>query len=150
MTNEISNMSRKVIKFWFFNFFLSQCYWLVTYQHHPGWVADIIICNDVEAPSTLVCRVAEVHWLGNCQNIPSSSMCRSSRPEVFCKRSVLRIFAKFTGKRQCQTLFLNKVADLRLATLFKMRLWHRCFPVNSAKFLRAPFFQNISGRVRLK
>ena len=26
------------------------------------------------------------------------------------------------------------------ATLLKMRLSHRCFPVNFAKFLRAPFF----------
>ena len=26
------------------------------------------------------------------------------------------------------------------ATLFKKRLWHRCFPVNFAKFLRPPFF----------
>ena len=25
-------------------------------------------------------------------------------------------------------------------TLFKKRLWHRCFPVNFAKFLKAPFF----------
>ena len=24
-------------------------------------------------------------------------------------------------------------------TLLKKRLWHRCFPVNSVKFLRAPF-----------
>ena len=25
------------------------------------------------------------------------------------------------------------------ATLLKKRLWHRCFPVNFAKFLRTPF-----------
>ena len=25
-------------------------------------------------------------------------------------------------------------------TLLKKRLWHRCFPVNFAKFLRTPFF----------
>ena len=51
----------------------------------------------------------------------------SSRPEVFCKKVVLRYFAKFTGKHLCQGLFFNK------------RLWHRCFPVNVAKFLRKPF-----------
>ena len=27
-----------------------------------------------------------------------------------------------------------------LATLFKKRLWHRCFPVNFVKFLRTTFF----------
>ena len=31
-------------------------------------------------------------------------------PEMFCKKGVLRNFAKFTGKQLRQTLFLNKVA----------------------------------------
>ena len=31
-------------------------------------------------------------------------------PEVFCEKGVLRNFAKFTGKRLCQSLFFNKVA----------------------------------------
>ena len=35
---------------------------------------------------------------------------RSSRPEVFCEKDVLRNFAKFTGKHLCQSLFFNKVA----------------------------------------
>ena len=39
---------------------------------------------------------------------------RSSRPEVFCKKGVLRNFAKFTGKHLCQRLFFNKVAGQRL------------------------------------
>ena len=40
-------------------------------------------------------------------------MSRSSRPEVFCRKSVLRNFAKFTGKHLPQSLFNNKVAGLR-------------------------------------
>ena len=64
---------------------------------------------------------------------------RSSRPEVFCKKGVLRNFAKSTGKHLCQSLFFNKVAGLRPETLLKKRLWHRCFPVNFAEFLRTPF-----------
>ena len=64
---------------------------------------------------------------------------RSSRSEVCCKKGVLRKFSKFTGKHLCQSLYLNKVACLRPATLFKKRLWHRCFPVSFAKFLRTPF-----------
>ena len=59
----------------------------------------------------------------------------SSLPEVFCRKGVLRNFAKFTGKHQCQSLFFNKVEGLR-----PLRLWHRCFPMNFSKFLRAPFF----------
>ena len=39
---------------------------------------------------------------------------RSSRPEMFCKRGVLRNFAKFTGKHLYQSLFFSKVAGLQL------------------------------------
>ena len=35
---------------------------------------------------------------------------RSSRPEVFCEKRVLRNFSKFTGKHLCQSLFFNKAA----------------------------------------
>ena len=37
------------------------------------------------------------------------------------KNSVLRNFAKFTGKHVLQSLFLNKVAGLRPANLLKKR-----------------------------
>ena len=60
---------------------------------------------------------------------------RSSRPDVFCKKGVLKNFSKFTGKHLCQSLFSNKVTDL-----WHWWLWHRCFPVNFEKFLRAHFF----------
>ena len=36
---------------------------------------------------------------------------RSSRPEVFCEKGVLRNFTKFTGKHLCQSPFFNKVAE---------------------------------------
>ena len=35
---------------------------------------------------------------------------KSSRPEMLCKKVVLRNFEKFTGKHLCQSLFINKVA----------------------------------------
>ena len=38
---------------------------------------------------------------------------RSSRPEVFCKKGVLKNFTKFTGKHLYQSLFFNKVAGLK-------------------------------------
>ena len=46
---------------------------------------------------------------------------------MFCKKNVLKNFAKFKGKH-------------RPATLLNKRLWQRLFPVNFAKFLRTPFF----------
>ena len=48
-------------------------------------------------------------------------------------------FTKFTGKHLCQSFFFNKVTSLRSATLLNKKLWHRCFPLNFVKFLRAPF-----------
>ena len=39
---------------------------------------------------------------------------RSSRPEVLCKKVVLRNFTTFTEKHLCQGLFFNKVAGLFL------------------------------------
>ena len=69
--------------------------------------------------------------------------------EVFCKKGVLKNFAKSTGKRLCQSLFFNKVPGLRSATLLKRRLWHRCFPANFAKFLRTSLVQNTPWRLLL-
>ena len=46
---------------------------------------------------------------------------RSSSPEVFCKKGVVRKLAKVLGKHLWQSLFFNQVADL---------------PVNFLKFLR--------------
>ena len=53
---------------------------------------------------------------------PYNSHKESSRPEVFCKKGVLRNFTKFTGKHLCKSLFFNEVADLRPATLLKKAL----------------------------
>ena len=46
---------------------------------------------------------------------------RSSRLEVFCKKSVLRNFTKFTGKYLCQSLIFSEVAG-RSVNLVKKRL----------------------------
>ena len=64
---------------------------------------------------------------------------KSSRPELFCEKNIPINFVKFTGKQLCQSPSFNKVLGLRPATLLKKWLWHRCFPVNFAKFLRRPF-----------
>ena len=42
---------------------------------------------------------------------------RSSPPEVFPKKGVLRNFAKFTEKHLCQRLFFNNLAGLGLGVL---------------------------------
>ena len=53
----------------------------------------------------------------------------------------------FHRKKPVPESLFNKVAGLRSTTLLKKRLWHRCFPVDFAKFLRATFVQNTSARL---
>ena len=65
------------------------------------------------------------HFLLHYKIINTISSLRNSRPEVSCKKDVLRRFTKFLGKHLCQSLFLNKVAGL---------------PVNFVKLLRTSFF----------
>ena len=75
---------------------------------------------------------------------------RSSHRSCPVKKYALKNFAKFTGKHMCQSLFFNKVADGACNFIKKERLWHRCFPMNFAKFLRTPFLQNTPGRLLLE
>ena len=54
---------------------------------------------------------------------------------------VLKNFANFTGKHLCWSLFLIKLqAGLKSCNFIKKRIQGRCFPVNFAKFLKAPIF----------
>ena len=61
-------------------------------------------------------------------------------PEAIVQRcSVKNVFLEISLHSQENTyasLFFKK----RPTTLLKKRLWHRCFPVNFAKFLITPFF----------
>ena len=73
-------------------------------------------------------------------------MFRGSRPEVFFEKRVLKNFAKFKGKHLCWCLVFNKTAGLRFVTcvaIFKKTLQQRCFPVNSAEFLKPPLLYRI-------
>ena len=47
---------------------------------------------------------------------------RSSHQRCSIRKGVLRNFTKFRGKHLCQSLFFNRVADLRPITLSKERL----------------------------
>ena len=47
---------------------------------------------------------------------------RSSLPEVFCKKGILRNFTKFTGKHLCQSIFFNKVEFCEIS---KNTFFHR-------------------------
>ena len=70
----------------------------------------------------------------------SHNLYRSSHPEVFCKKGVLRNFAKFTGKHLCQSLSFNKVAGLWL--LMRLVRWKAviCFSMHKNLFKRLSLY----------
>ena len=59
--------------------------------------------------------------------------------ELFCIKGVFKNIIIFIEKYQFRSSIFTKVAALRLAALFKKRLWQSCFSVNFAKFIRAYF-----------
>ena len=68
---------------------------------------------------------------------------RSSRPDVFCEKGVLRNFAKFTGKHLCQSLFINKVAGgacnfIKKETLTQVFSCEFCEISKNTLFYRTP------------
>ena len=83
-------------------------------------------CQQVSLPNTVYSQIVLSKELPQSTNYENSF--RSSHLEEFCKKDVLRNFTKFTGKHQSRVSFI-----------LKERPWHKCFPVNFAKFLRSPF-----------
>ena len=55
---------------------------------------------------------------------------RSSRPELFCKKGVLKNIAKFTVKHLCQSLFFNKVSWASAPKLKSLTSFIDLFPTN--------------------
>ena len=67
--------------------------------------------------------------------------CRSSHPEVFLEKGVLKICSKFTGEHPCQSAISINI-DIALR--------HGCSPVNLLHIFRTTFLKNTSGRLLLK
>ena len=81
-------------------------------------------------------KISSDCYIKTCRSLKRRAIFRSSRPEVFFKKDFLRNFAE----QLRWSLFFNKVAGLRPATLLKKRLWRRCFSLNFMKYLRTPLF----------
>ena len=70
-----------------------------------------------------------------------SKICRSSHPQVFLGKGVLKICSKFTGEHPCQSAISIKL----LCNFIEITLRHRCSPVNLRHIFRTPFSMNTSG-----
>ena len=92
----------------------------------PNWIKNLSQIN-VEQIKKLTLTSKKIIFDGMLQKFmgmvcQKCVIARSSRPKVFCKKSVLRNFTKFTGKHLCQILIFNKVAGLRHNFIIKETL----------------------------
>ena len=71
---------------------------------------------------------------------------RSSRPEVFLGKGVLKICIKFGGEHPCRSV----ISITSLCNFIEIALWHGCSPVNLIHIVRTPFPKNTSGWLLLK
>ena len=65
---------------------------------------------------------------------------RSSHPEVFLGKGVLKICSKFAGDYHCQSVVSVKL----LCNFIEITLWHGCSTVNLLHIFRTPFLRNTS------
>ena len=96
------------------------------------WKWRINMVTKAGFPFKTICRpqrVAQVQWR------------RSGHRRCSLKKVLWKTSLNSKKKKNGQSLFFNKVADLRPATLIKKKLRQACFLVNIRKFLRTPFFK---------
>ena len=88
----------------------------------------------------------EYHYLNDTTNLllPSFKF-RSSRPEVFLRKSALKICSKFTGEHPCRSAVSIKL----LCNFIKIVLRHGCSLVNLQHIIEIPFLKNTSGGLLL-
>ena len=65
---------------------------------------------------------------------------KQSSRGVLQKRCSWKFHKIHRQENTCARVFLIKLQASNPQLYFKKRLWHRCIPVNFAKFLRRPFF----------
>ena len=74
-----------------------------------------------------------------------SSKSRSSRPEVFLRKGVLKICSKFTREHPCRSAISIKLQS----NFIEITLRHGCSPVNLMHVFRINFLKNTSGQLLL-
>ena len=69
---------------------------------------------------------------------------RSSCPEVFCEKVVLKI-SQNSQVSNCARFSFSIKLPASVCNLLKKRLWQRCFPATLAQFLRTTFYRTPPG-----
>ena len=137
------------------------------------WNLHYMLCLLLECLriSSMKCQLSEIHGAGRIERclfitflealqygVKINGNNRISRPEVFCKKGILKKYAKFTEKHLCSSLFFNKVAGLRQKNLQKVLSymhnsvlnsplktpgWLTCLNGASLSFQRVTSFKNL-------
>ena len=72
---------------------------------------------------------------------------RSSHRRCSLREGVLRNFAKFTGKHQCQSLFFNKAAGFRPVTLLEKDIPAQMFSCEFCEISKNTFLEKNPERL---
>ena len=134
--------------------------WLIktnswTHWRRYNFLTNIVVFNKENVWITLcvfyqrnmATKFIMVNFFQDCQKILFYYTFSSSRPELFCKKGILKNFAKFTGKHLCQSPFFNKQEFLRtsfsiehlwwlLLHLFSFTVISRCFLYSFIPFFK--------------
>ena len=93
-------------------------------------------------------NICLVVWPNNCEecnNLQGSKsifmIARSSHPEVFLGKGVLKLCRKFTGEHPCRSAISIKLES----NFIEITLCHGLSPVNFPYILRTPVLKNTSG-----
>ena len=108
-----------------------------------------------------------IRWQNPAQSFMESFIYRSSHPEVFLGKGILKIWSKFTGEDSCRSEISIKLL-LKICSKFtgehscqsaisikllynfiEVILWQRCSPVNMLHISRTSFHKNTSVKLLL-
>ena len=92
--------------------------------------------------SKIMFKIFFLNFLGyRCKVVHILLMYRSSHPEVFIGKGVLKISSKITGEHPCRSVISIKL----LCNFIEIKFRHECSPVNLLYIFRTPFPKNTPG-----
>ena len=103
----------------------------------PQCFISLLFCEeDLKVRLYVIDYNSFVNWSKHAQNS------RSSHPEVFLERRILKICPKITEEYPCQSAILTTLQSILIrfqSTLIEITLRHGCSPLHLLHILRTPF-----------
>ena len=105
------------------------------------WIINLILNLVCDLPMYCIWQILESIRSISTDKVVENMICKSSHPEVFLEKPVLKICSKSTGEHQCQSVIPIKL----LCKFIEITLRHECSPVNLPYIFRTSFTKNPSG-----